>query len=395
MKYLFILGRTPALSLAEALRAVPGAKILSLAAPAAEIECDPLTPGFLNLLGGTIKIAEVIGDYKHLGELTPEILRDAIPAREGRIIFGISAYGNFSGLERRTLYLAGLGLKKTIKAEGRRARLVVSHEAQLSSVVVAKNKLVEEGAEIMIMKNKNKTILGRTIAVQAFEAYGERDFDRPGRSARRGMLPPKLSQMMVNIAGGKRESLLDPFCGSGTVLGEALLLGYRKVVGADLSDEAVTDTAAYIKWLEEKNPALAGRARVIAADARLADQVFSDEKFDAIVAEPYLGAPQSGRETPTMLKKTMDELIPLYAAALKSLSKILSPDGAIVFAFPVFGKGRERLFAPLAEIIGDLKVEPLLPDEYAYNLSLSDGIVYERPDQHVAREIILLKKNDR
>jgi tRNA G10 N-methylase Trm11 len=396
MKYIFILGRNPALSVAEIIRAVPGADILSVSNETAVVECEPLSPGFLNLLGGTIKIAEAVSEFNDAAAVNEEILRETIPPRDGRIIFGLSAYGHFSGIERRAMYMAGLALKKLIKSEGRRCRLVVSRETQLSSVVVAKNKLIEEGAEFIIVKSKQKIILGRTIAIQEFEAYGERDFDRPGRSARRGMLPPKLSQIMINLAGADGGALIDPFCGSGTVLGEALLMGFRKVVGSDISEEAVRDSIAYLKWLEEKHNEFRGRWRVTAADARLVDEVFVGEQFRAVVAEPLLGPPQKGSETREQLSKMMmNELTPLYAGALAAIRKILSDNGTAVFAFPVFGKGRDRIFVPLEKIASGFEVVPLIPPQFEKDglfLTPSGGVLYERPDQLLGREIVLMKK---
>ena len=62
--------------------------------------------------------------------------------------------------------------------------------------------------------------------------------DKPYRDMRRGMLPPKLARSLVNLAIGAKSpsdmTILDPFCGTGTVLMEAMLLGTH-VVGTDLA----------------------------------------------------------------------------------------------------------------------------------------------------------------
>jgi tRNA G10 N-methylase Trm11 len=211
------------------------------------------------------------------------------------------------------------------------------------------------------------------------------------------MLPPKLSQMMLNIAhGDKNLPLLDPFCGSGTVLGEALLMGYSQVIGTDVSEQAITDTKAYLEWLEKAHPEFKGRWRVFASDARLLDKTLEANSIGAIVAEPFLGPPQSGHETPEQLKKVMnDELVPLYRDAIKSLTNLLSPNGSVVFSFPVFNRHKSAIFVPLDTVCGSLVAAPLVPGEYL-NFDLpatsSGGALYERPDQHVAREIVMLKK---
>lgn len=397
MKYVFVLGRHPSLSVAEIARTIPGAVIEAVENGFCLINCEELAENFLNRLGGTIKITKVAAELRDLRQIDAALLRKTLPAREGRVIFGISVYGRLNGPERRAIYMEGLALKKAIKDEGRRCRYVVSRETQLSSVVVAKNKLIEEGAEFIVVAMKNKVLLATTQAVQEFEAYGERDFDRPGRSARRGMLPPKLSQMMVNIASGdKKKILLDPFCGSGTVLGEALLLGYENVVGSDLSAEAVADSKAYLEWLEKAHPEFNGRWRVFGSDARRIDQQLPAGSIGAIASEPLLGPPQSGHETPDQLKKIMNEqLAPLYREALASIEKILAPGANAVFSFPVFGRNKFPVFVPLDSVRGNLVAAPLIPGEYqSFNLPMTSagGVLYERPDQHVAREIVLLKK---
>jgi tRNA G10 N-methylase Trm11 len=397
MKYAFALGRHPSLSVAEIIRAVPDLALEWVGDGIGIGNCPELSQGFINQLGGTIKIAAIDEEHRALEQVSAETLRNLLPPREGRIIFGISMYGRFSGTERRRIYMEGLALKKATKEEGRRCRYVVSREAQLSSVVVAKNKLIEEGAELIIIRADKRLLVGHTIAVQEFEAYGERDFDRPGRSAQRGMLPPKLSQIMTNIAhSDKTRPLLDPFCGSGTVLGEALLMGYSQVIGTDLNEAAVNDTKAYLAWLEKKHPELIGRSRIFASDARLLDKTIEAGSIGAIVSEPFLGPPQSGRETPEQLKKIMnDALVPLYRDAIKALANLLVPNGSAVFSFPVFNRHRSPIFVPLDKVCGSLTPAPLVPSEYSeFNLpaTSSGGCLYERPDQFVAREIVLLKK---
>lgn len=398
MKYAFVLGRHPALSVAELVRAIPDLVIESVVDSICIGNCSELPVGFINKIGGTIKIVAIDTEKKSLRDITANALYGVIPEREGRIIFGISIYGHLPGPERRGIYMEGLNLKKQIKAEGRRARYVVSQDTQLSSVVVSKNKLIAEGAEIIIIIGKESIRLGHTIAIQEFEAYGERDFDRPGRSARRGMLPPKLAQMMINIASGdKTKTLLDPFCGSGTVLGEALLMGYTDVIGSDLSPEAVADTEAYLKWLEISYPEFKGRWKVFSSDARTIDTLIPAESVATIVAEPFLGPPQNGRETPEQLHAVMtDQLVPLYRDAIISLKKVLAPSGNAVFSFPVYNRQRGPIYVPVSLVATELTVVPLVPSEYSefgLPLTQSGGALYERPDQFVGREIVLLKKN--
>ncbi len=61
-----------------------------------------------------------------------------------------------------------------------------------------------------------------------------------GREVERsGALRPTVAAMMVSLAGQPDGTLLDPCCGSGTILSEAAALGWRHVQGGDIDPEAV------------------------------------------------------------------------------------------------------------------------------------------------------------
>lgn len=64
----------------------------------------------------------------------------------------------------------------------------------------------------------------RTSFVQDIESYTARDQARPMRDARVGMLPPKLAQIIINLALSNNDitEVLDPFCGTGVVLQEGI-----------------------------------------------------------------------------------------------------------------------------------------------------------------------------
>src|SRR5947207_2101289 len=57
-------------------------------------------------------------------------------------------------------------------------------------------------------------------------------------SSREGALRPTVANAMVRIAGEPSGILLDPCCGSGTILGEAVAAGWE-VRGSDIDPDAV------------------------------------------------------------------------------------------------------------------------------------------------------------
>lgn len=56
---------------------------------------------------------------------------------------------------------------------------------------------------------------------------------------RQGALRPTVANAMVRLAGPPGGTLLDPCCGSGTILGEALRIGWKEATGVDIDPAAV------------------------------------------------------------------------------------------------------------------------------------------------------------
>ena len=131
-QYAFILGRNPQLSRAEILAVLPQVKIVSQTDSFLLVDLPAAIDGaaLLNQLGGTIKIAEVIGN-----SISSEAIISQLTAKpvKGKIRFGVSFYD----CPQSQL---GMVVKKELKNLGLSARLVVSRDKVLSSVVVAKNK---------------------------------------------------------------------------------------------------------------------------------------------------------------------------------------------------------------------------------------------------------------
>ena len=79
---------------------------------------------------------------------------------------------------------------------------------------------------------------GKIIA--GYRASDGRMRGHDGRAEERsGALRPTVAAAMVSLAGKPADALLDPCCGSGTILSEAIDAGWNKVYGADIDPRAV------------------------------------------------------------------------------------------------------------------------------------------------------------
>ena len=322
----------------------------------------------MNILGGTIKISEQVSENAHTEDIC-KYLNEA--QNDGKIQFSLS------GNNAKEMALT---TKKLLKAEGRSVRYI---EAK-NTATILHNNLVEKQGDLTVSKRG----LFVTRAIQAIEDWGERDFGRPGRDNRSGMLPPKLARILINLTGARVEqTILDPFCGSGTVVTEALSLGFKNIIGSDLSEKAIDDTKKNIDWIKEQNTETHfATPKIFVCDATQLQTHIQKNSVAAIATEPYMGKPLRGAEDKKTLEKQAGELRALYLASFKTFQQILQPGAAVVFIIPRFLQNKNWIQIDILAQIQNFgfSLERLTPNE--------PSILYHRPKQFVGREIWKFRK---
>lgn len=381
MKYLAVLGNTPDLSVFELQRVSANTNDITnntvqwSGADIAQFD-QPLD---LSKLGGTIKLAEIVTtiqpDITQFETIKAYLMKQAELTTQ-KFCFGFSVYAGDKTVTtaqlRRwhdRLHNIGLDWKKELRDTGKSVRLVESRDSQLSSVIVKKEHLLDHGADMIVAVYQDKIIIGKTLAVQDFADFSHRDYGRPERDHFSGMLPPKVARMLVNIAQPKPDdTILDPFCGSGTVLQEALTLGYTHVIGADITEKSIADTAANLAWLNLPNIPL---HQIDVLDIA---KVLEPNSVACVVAEGYLG--------PVRPQRTSDlqrDLTTLYKKMFQRISAILKPQATLVLALPAWRKGEDFEILQLRSYLA----------QSGFN-SFHQPIIYGRPDAKVVRQIYFL-----
>lgn len=399
-KYIFILGRTPELSIAE-IQAVFkrfGWEFTSIlnSSEVYILESEQINTSVLNkTLGGTVKIGVVVSEISKdkLEEIiTADFLIEKVFAKnEGKVQFGISVYdgGNKKSTEELSYQINDIskGIKALLDEKDISSRFSFNKERALSSVSVDKNKLIQKGAEILLITAQENVYIGKTVCVQEYEAFSTRDYGRPVRDMRSGVMPPKLARMMINLSGADIEDvILDPFCGSGTVLQEAILLGFKHIIGRDISEKAVHDTEENLSWLKEK-VSVKYKLDVKKGDVKKISYDLQLNSISAIVTEPYLGPTLHGEIFPEKLKSIRTELRSLYLEAFSEFNKILKSGGVIVMIFPTF---TQKGFLNHMEILDSIKslgfVQVKMSDTFRGSILVGNKYDF------VVREIVVFQK---
>lgn len=413
-KYFFIPGRIPALSLCELFEVCKTRETeVTVTAFARTVFLSSLpdtadTQSLFYSLGGMIKYGEIVAEEPSL-EAAFSFISNSLYKESGgmekRKTFGISSYtisqrGQKEHPRALAFFIqrAGIEMKKELVRSGFSMRFVSPQKSEcaLSSVVVEKNHLLEEGnVEWVLIRENDRWHIGRTRGVQEFEQFSKRDWNRPHRDMEVGLLPPKLARMMINLSGARQDAaLLDPFCGLGTVLQEASLLGYTHLFGSDLEQKQIDATKENLEWLARslQNRTTAPAPTLKKGDARNISHCFPNTFFDAIVTEPYLGPVMRERAT-TVNQKTIKDLTALYVDAFREWKKILKKNGRVVVVFPVWIFRGKKTFMPCLKEIEGLGFKnttvPSEPARYTTEKTDRGSIIIAREDQHVGRELFV------
>lgn len=363
MEYLAILGRQANISLAELEALFSNVKKIS-----PKLATFNTKEGTVfSRLGGTIKVGIKI-DIPIMDFL------QNLP--EGKITIGVSDYSK--NANARQAMKDALKFKSILTRHGRSTRVVSSSTPALSTATSLHNGLSGKNErKVELIKNGDNWY--KTVFVQDIDAYAKRDQARPARDAKVGMLPPKLAQILINLCGplsaGSR--ILDPFCGTGVILQEALLMGYT-AYGTDLSDRMIDYTEKNLNWFVGD-----GNFHLQEGDAT---SFRWEQPIDAVACEGYLGKPMSQPPVDIKLKTEKQECRAIILGFLKNLSTQIKSGTPVVIAAPAWLRN-DGTYSRL-EILDEVS-------DMGYNVKdiSREGLLYHRDDQIVARDIIILRKN--
>lgn len=330
-------------------------KLLAHSDLAVLIECESETASALiSRLGGSYKLARVCGT-------TIDDLLDHLPLPDDpKFAWTISGYGVSSEMleeikQSVRSFLKEMSLGKSryvlpdVDSQNRSSHDDSGHVQELKlknlSEKVLRTSNNRDGIDIVAVADliKGHTLFGYTIKASDYVGFEKRDFSRSYQNPTM-TIGPRLARVLVNLAMKKSGgSLLDPFCGLGTILQEALVLGYD-VCGVDISASKLERCRANLNWLKTDFDISEKRRRMlIRGDASNLNKE-KLPKISGVATEPILlpifASNPTGAEGTAAIYKASH----VYRETFESLHNLVEAGTRMVFVVPaiVDSAGREH-----------------------------------------------------
>ena len=429
---LFISGKNWKLSLAELTSYLKNREIkfevqfFSKEFFAVNIEAESLGTSVIEDLGGTIKIGEVKAKFPTLivkdaflernkqsqsqitESLTSSSLVDDMDKSAEKVLFGVSVYcaektlRQLSGGIQR---FVGSAVKDELADHDKKSKFMGFSKdrrlAQLSHIEVLKKNLVENKTEVLFCIGKEETWVATTVAVHNPFEFQKRDIYKPNQR-KIFAIPPRLARIMVNLsacAAGK--VFLDPFCGVGTILQEALL-EKAKVVGIDVNPWCVKAANENLEWIKREYSLEDVEFRVLQGDVGRLTQKVGQETVDCIATEPDLGPALRQVPTGPYALKIIQKLEPLYFTFVEEAYRVLQKGGRLVLVTPyIITRSGQSVTMPIGqklENLGFKRIQPFSEDMFSEDTKGLEELInapslIEVDERHkICREIHIYQK---
>jgi len=179
--------------------------------------------------------------------------------------------------------------------------------------------------------------------------------------------------------------VLDPFCGTGVVLQESLLMGYS-VSGTDLEARMIEYTQTNIDWVFEKLLP----STPLSVDLEVGDATNTSWKIqpNAVATETYLGRPFTTSPTTEVLEQTVSDVNVIIKKFLANIRGHLAPGTRLCIGVPAWQiRTNEFRHLPIVD-----SLEEMGYNQVKFEHVLESQLLYYREDQIVARELLVLTR---
>ena len=337
-------------------------------------------------LGGIYKVGKIICINESFEKMFEEIEQDGTLINlDDKQQWNISYYSdekiNTDLYDEIQNNLAGLIKKNSTKTKFIRNNMKSDYFIELSVDKEKKNAM-----NILLGNTNNRFYIAENKKSIKSSKFIKRDLNRPYQDSKIS-LSPRTARILVNMLGLENgKTILDPFCGTGTFLIEAIIQGY-KVAGVDNRKECVFGTKKNLLWImKEYN--LKNRIRYVKQDNAEKLSCVETSTIDGIVTEPILLPNFKNIPNYELAEDVLKQSKKIYEKSLKTMYRVLKKNGNISIVTPRI-KTRNNSFITFS-FRKMIKNAGFVIDK---RLNEQPFIMKASGDQKVLREIWLLKKH--
>ncbi len=266
--------------------------------------------------------------------------------------------------------------------------------------------------EIMYCLTEEGTYIGKTLTVSDSNFQKDMDEERPFKQFKQS-IPPKFAKTLISFLGignpSNNNKILDPFCGSGTILQFAYMLNYQ-IYGADKKKDQVMGTLDNIQFtanLLQQNLSIQKiKTQIFESDIKDLDKKFENNFFDGIVSEPVLLPYYRKPPAYAELKEELDQRsIPLYEIFIKQSFKLLRSNARLCLVAPIIRTADgQKVGLPIrriAETAGFKQIQLLdtsridEKENPFFQFNKSHKSIFDSSSKHIMREFFVFIKTNK
>ena len=336
--------------------------LLSLELPQMDlaiIQLDDKNSTKFDRLAGIHKVAIEIDEYPLATGLEGgknENLVSFLRGFDDGFNFSVSVYGDVTKNEELDHYSLSSALLSIIRGVGlRKANLIRGNNAEL----YAKDVLSRNALDFVIFPKGGKLTLGVTAYIPEVTEFRKRSNERPVVSSQIS-ISSRLARLLVNLSGLERgQLLLDPFCGAGTILAEAIEYGVN-CIGIDWDRGRIENARQNLQWLSS-NLQKPGSYLLFVGDATKLASILQGKRIDSIVTEPILLPRISSAPRLDKAKKMIRNSSRLYSESLYSISQVMNRGSRLVIVVPSLRTVEGKEVSVLLENTEDAGLKQFFP----------------------------------
>ncbi|MCG3215557.1 MAG: hypothetical protein KAS63_02490 [Candidatus Heimdallarchaeota archaeon] len=353
----------------------------------------------LNKTGSLVKVGSIffsddLSNLDKLRESTRRVIERELREKTHRKIkFSLNVQSSSIDDKKRISRIIRHEIRQVAKLRHIEVKIIPTKKdsMELSPFQYYKENLQKRGKEINCLIIKSKIMLGFTTWVTNPFKDIKQDEERLVRLFTHGM-SIKLARSLVNISNiSPNGTLLDPFCGTGTILIEGLKQG-MKVIGVDKDAKCVRASKTNLNHFTSSFPSkmkIKEKWNIHLHDSRYLNNIIK-EKIDGIITEPYLGPFLNELPPVNQGTEIMKDLEKLYIQVLKGSKNHLRENGRILFIIPVYRYSSELTISPDSDIICEKTSLELVKESKFFGIKLP--IEIGRKHNIINRKLLILEK---